>query len=241
MSSRLNPHPGCPGAQERDAEVCGLWGIVGGLPGVPGLCLQQTRGVEWGGTLRGNTVLKRGGPCAGTAPCCGLTGRGGGAAVRGVRGQYRCTTRGEGAIPAGGTSAALRAAGGLRRVRPSRQGGRCQYKWGRRVGPGSTVCSVCVCLCCCALSYEHRHVPVPHGGGCLPAPQLLYLLLLLPARGGCSLREARQQVGAAPVRRGVPAIRRPGARGVLLRAPWIWGGVRGTLLLRLQKTYATGA
>lgn len=57
----------------------------------------------------------------------------------------------------------------------------------------------CRRVCPCSRSHEHRHVPVPHGGGCLPAPQLLHLLFLLPARGGRSLREARQQVGAAPV------------------------------------------
>ncbi|XP_062440404.1 TSC22 domain family protein 3 isoform X2 [Rhea pennata] len=46
---------------------------------------------------------------------------------------------------------------------------------------------------CSRRSHEHRHVPVPHGGCCLPAPQLLHLFLLLPARGGRGLREARQQ------------------------------------------------
>lgn len=72
--------------------------------------------------------------------------------------------------------------------------------WGAAAGARSapwTLCSLRSLLAAAVpRSHEHRRVPVPHGGGCVPAPQLLHLLLLLSAGGGRGLREAGQQVGA---------------------------------------------
>lgn len=102
---------------------------------------------------------------------------------------------------------------------PARRGGHRPYKRGRRGGSCSAFSSRSSARGALR-SHEHWHVPVPHGGSCLPAPQLLHLLFLLPAGGGRGLREARQQVGAAPVPAAVrPAVFRhsPGRPGLLSR------------------------
>lgn len=123
--------------------------------------------------------------------------QGGGRAVLGFSWEVcRCRTAGRGSragcstqAQGGRTGEALWGGerGGPAPLAPPDGADTAAISWGGAGRAAAVRCDSCV-LRTAPRSYEHRLVPVPDGGCCLPAPQLLHLLFLLPARRGRGLR-----------------------------------------------------